>query len=727
MILAAIVVVIFPMELRSQTPPVNLTLRGQWPGFRSGTANCIVTEGHYAYVGLGSSDLLILDIVDPAAPLVIGRCDNVGASGLCVINHFAYLAVAGGSGGLTVVDCSSPAQPIVTAKLETGFGYACHGAGNLVCLVGQDVSQTQSSLHVFDVTDPAHPQRLGNCSLPAAPSDVYLAGTHAYVADGTAGLLVIDLSNPAEPKLVGTCVTGGGAGGVQVVGTTAYVTGDAGLLVIDVSQPTLPVPLGALATTYALGRLQVVGGYAYAAANQEGMQVVDVGNPAEPVLIGRWPTSASAWGVGLAGDYACVTDWWGGVQVIDVRIPSSPVRVGGCLTSYAVPRVHLANGRAYALTTYVPDRPDQRRSRFQVLDVGNLARPLLRGECELSPLVPDFGAGVQVVGNYAYVAAQQGGLQVIDVGNPAAPATVAQYFPEGECQYYPDGKWGALDVHLEGSRAYVVVQCFDSGSARLEVVDIGDPLHPIFLGSCYRPEELNVIIKPSAPWGHVEVVAPCAYMTDYRYGLHVIDVSDPANPERLGGFDATGGEFPSRIYAFGVGVRGNCAYTTDQRHDRLQIINVSEPSRPVAAGGIGTGNLGPGTFVQVVDRYAYVSAGGLNVFDLTNPARPALAGRYAMDWAYGNSFSVAANTAVVVGPLGLAVLDIELPGTLKLNPPVLSANSLTLSWNGGAGIKLQKTSSLTNPDWQEVAGSDGASQLELPRDEAAAFFRLIQP
>jgi len=131
--------------------------------------------------------------------------------------------------------------------------------------------------------------------------------------------------------------------------------------------------------------------------------------------------------------------------------------------------------------------------------------------------------------------------------------------------------------------------------------------------------------------------------------------------------------------------------------------------------------------VQVVDRYAYVSAGGLNVFDLTNPARPALAGRYAMDWAYGNSFSVAANTAVVVGPLGLAVLDIELPGTLKLNPPVLSANSLTLSWNGGAGIKLQKTSSLTNPDWQEVAGSDGVSQLELPRDEAAAFFRLIQP
>jgi len=363
LILAAIVVVSFSVELRSQTPQVNLTLRGQWPGFRSGTADCIATDPQFAYVGLGSRDLLILDISNPAVPSAIGRCDNVGASGLCVINHFAYLAVAGGSGGLTVVDCSSPAQPIVTAKLETGFGYACHGAGNLVCLVGQDVSQTQSSLHVFDVTDPAHPQRLGNCSLPAAPTDVYLAGTHAYVADRTAGLLVIDLGNPAEPKLVGTCVTGGEASGVQVVGTTAYVTGDAGLLVIDVSQPTQPVPLGALATTYALGRVQVVGGCAYVAAYQEGMQVVDVGNPAEPVLVGTCTTLASAWCVRLAGDYACVADWWGGVQVIDVRIPSSPVRVGGCLTSYAIPRVHLANGRAYVLTTYVPSRSSTRASR----------------------------------------------------------------------------------------------------------------------------------------------------------------------------------------------------------------------------------------------------------------------------------------------------------------------------------------------------------------------------
>jgi hypothetical protein len=66
------------------------------------------------------------------------------------------------------------------------------------------------------------------------------------------------------------------------------------------------------------------------------------------------------------------------------------------------------------------------------------------------------------------------------------------------------------------------------------------------------------------------------------------------------------------------------------------------------------------------------------------------------------------------------------PGVL-LYAPVVSGDSVTISWNGGPGVKLQKTSSLANPDWQDVAGSDGVSQIILPRNEAATFFRLIQP
>jgi hypothetical protein len=76
---------------------------------------------------------------------------------------------------------------------------------------------------------------------------------------------------------------------------------------------------------------------------------------------------------------------------------------------------------------------------------------------------------------------------------------------------------------------------------------------------------------------------------------------------------------------------------------------------------------------------------------------------------------------------GLSIFKLSLPGPLQLNPPVLSANTLTLSWSGGPGIKLQKTTSLTAPNWQDVPNATGQSLAALPLSDAAAFFRLIQP
>jgi hypothetical protein len=70
---------------------------------------------------------------------------------------------------------------------------------------------------------------------------------------------------------------------------------------------------------------------------------------------------------------------------------------------------------------------------------------------------------------------------------------------------------------------------------------------------------------------------------------------------------------------------------------------------------------------------------------------------------------------------------VRLRDQLALYPPLLSGDTLTLSWTGGPGIKLQKTTNLTTPNWQDVPGSDGVSSLGLPRTDPTAFFRLIQP
>ena len=54
--------------------------------------------------------------------------------------------------------------------------------------------------------------------------------------------------------------------------------------------------------------------------------------------------------------------------------------------------------------------------------------------------------------------------------------------------------------------------------------------------------------------------------------------------------------------------------------------------------------------------------------------------------------------------------------------------NVELSWAGGAtGMKLQRTSSLTTPDWQLVAGSESTNQLTLAPATTDAFFRMIEP
>lgn len=64
---------------------------------------------------------------------------------------------------------------------------------------------------------------------------------------------------------------------------------------------------------------------------------------------------------------------------------------------------------------------------------------------------------------------------------------------------------------------------------------------------------------------------------------------------------------------------------------------------------------------------------------------------------------------------------------LKIAPSIPSGNVI-VSWVSEAtGMKLQRTHSLTVPDWQFVAGSDTTNRMALPIGTGNEFFRLVAP
>ncbi|MFA6307929.1 MAG: PKD domain-containing protein [Patescibacteria group bacterium] len=207
--------------------------------------------------------------------------------------------------------------------------------------------------------------------------------------------------------------------------------------------------------------------------------------------------------------------------------------------------------------------------------------------------LPGRGFGIDVVGNYAYIASYDAGLQIIDVSNPTSPVIVGSVDTPGL----------AWAIDIVGNYAYIA----DCG-AGFHVIDINNPTSPVIVGSVDTPGSAKGVV----------VSGNHAYVGDETYGLQIIDVSNPTSPVIVAHVNTP-------TYVIGVFVSGNYAYITDA-YNGLQIIDVSNPTSPVIVGSVDTPNYA--IDVVVSDNYAYVAdiSSGLQIIDVSNPTSPTIVG-----------------------------------------------------------------------------------------------------
>jgi uncharacterized delta-60 repeat protein len=62
---------------------------------------------------------------------------------------------------------------------------------------------------------------------------------------------------------------------------------------------------------------------------------------------------------------------------------------------------------------------------------------------------------------------------------------------------------------------------------------------------------------------------------------------------------------------------------------------------------------------------------------------------------------------------------------LRIGPA--GGDQLRLSWSGAPGLRLQRASTLSNPVWTDVPGSEGLSSFDVLQSRAVEFFRVIKP
>lgn len=240
--------------------------------------------------------------------------------------------------------------------------------------------------------------------------------------------------------------------------------------------------------------------------------------------------------------------------------------------------------------------------------------------------------GLQIVGNLAFLADGEVGLDIVDISDPDNPILVGNYDTPGE----------ANKVDVVNNIAYVA-----SGTGGLQIIDISTPDNPTLLGS----NPLTVLFGISGLGRGVEVVGDTAFVAAATVGLDIIDVSDPANPTILSNISN-----PDFAWANNVTVEGNTAFISHT--GGMDIINITDVNNPVLLSSYSAIN---SLDVDIVENTAFIAfENGLDIVDISDLNHPTLIGNYDIDSVKG--IEVKDNKAFLTGLFnGLTVLDVSDP------------------------------------------------------------------
>lgn len=431
--------------------------------------------GDYAVVTSGG--LHIVDISNPAIPMVVGTMNNPGSitTGVAVVDRTAY--VGDRNQGLLVVSFSNPVDPIIVGSLGSPVTRGeVAVAGDLVVL-----STSEFQMQTIDVSDPTAPTAVGSVKVRAGLFHLDLRDDIAYLP-AVDGLRLMDVSNPSNPPFMGSLELPGWAQASEIVGEYAFVANGNGMLTVDVSDPEQPHVIGGVDTPGSARDIGLSGNYAFIADFGDGLQIVDISDPAQPVLVATLPVESSAMGVCVRGRHAFVTDRYYGLRVVDISHPRHP-RISGSLALPGQVWEISVSGR----TVFVTGQLDG----LHVIDASVPSHPRLLSRIEVDGSVCD----AVMANGFALVATYQGTIRVFDMMRPVTPVLTG----EARISSY------ARSLAVAGDFVYV------GGDRGVEVVDIRDPHDPVRLN-----------ITPTYSASGLTIAGDILYVSDSSAGYHLL-------------------------------------------------------------------------------------------------------------------------------------------------------------------------------------------------------------
>ena len=545
----------------------------------------------YAYIA-NKSGLQVIDVRDVTKPMVVSNLRLGTSLNLYVIDNLVY--VAGEESGLQIVDVGTPTNPAIIGSYRGGGVLDVQVAGDYA-YIAQGFTQgdetSQNTFVTLDVSDPVSPIPRGSVVVERL-TYLTVVGSFAYVASGgipavRAGhMYTIDISNPDSPTIRDN-TSQINPRDIEIVNDRAYIVNELSAViasddeieVVDVSDPTNLKYLGGYETTIARD-VQVVDGIAYMVGN--GLEMVNIANPANPTQQNYLPLlSDTIRLVEADAGIAYVTNGTD-LYLFDIQNIATPVLLGQYSTPTNIQQIVVDNSIIYLVRNY----------EIHIIDVSNPSNSVLLSQVT----VPRIRA-MQLRDNKMYVYSDssrfgQGDLFIFDVSNPTEPQQLKRMSLEDIS--------GIDHMAVIGNRVYLLSSYYNENTpfGELYIVDISNLEKPVLIDS-YETDDFFIDMK---------IIDNQVYVAGQKY-LYVFDGDGPI---RL--ISKTALSRDETRVGTGMQIHNDIAYVIVDYLDtdtNIQLFDVSDPAQPTRLGQINT--QGDGHDLHVDNGLVYIANGDAGV------------------------------------------------------------------------------------------------------------------
>lgn len=276
----------------------------------------------------------------------------------------------------------------------------------------------------------------------------------------------------------------------------------------------------------------------------------------------------------------------------------APARIGTITIGQGLRAVAIDANYAYvacqqSFRVFYRSRYDQNQAfndPANSLYLSNLMAPAPLGQVAC----PD-AEDILLAGGYAYVAAGQQGLAIVNVGDPRQPRVESILPLSGFIRR----------VCVVGDMAYAI-----SYEQSLQIVSVADKQHPTLLSQIFMEMPNGLVVREN-----------CAYIACDDCGYCIVDVSNPAAPAYLCRY--------AQEFANGkdICLYGSLAYIGDGENHIIRIVDISQPAAPRAVNtfAMDSGFMparmlvrGDSLLIANLPRWGQ----GLNLYDISQASAP---------------------------------------------------------------------------------------------------------